>query len=71
MILKNVLGKVESANFEEKFSVTDFKPESIIVFRKNCKNVRLRNTYFRLIHNDFFTYAKMKKYKMVENDNCI
>jgi len=71
VILKIVLGKVESANFEEKLSVTDFKSESIIAFRKNCKNVRLRNTFFRLIHNDFFTYAKMKKYKMVENDNCI
>jgi hypothetical protein len=38
--------------------------------RQNCQNSKLRNIYFRLIHNDFFTREKTKKYKMVDSDEC-
>jgi hypothetical protein len=34
------------------------------------KNPKLRNIYFRLIHNDFFTHVRMKKYKMTETYEC-
>jgi hypothetical protein len=39
-------------------------------FRRTCRNSKLRNIYFRLINNDFFTRERMFKYKMIDNDRC-
>ena len=50
--------------------IENFEEENITKFRSNCKNAKLRNIYFRLIHNDFFTHVRMKKYKMTEDDKC-
>jgi hypothetical protein len=44
--------------------------ENIIKFRKQCKNVRLRHIYFRLISKDFYTMERMLKYKMVNDNKC-
>jgi hypothetical protein len=49
---------------------TNFKPEYIINFRKMCQNSKLRNIFFRLIHNDFFTHERMLRYKMTISDKC-
>ena len=68
--LKTVLKRVESTNFERKLGIAEFKQEEIIVFRKQCKNSKLRNIYFRLINRDFFTHLRMKKYNMVNSDSC-
>jgi hypothetical protein len=67
-ILKIVLRKVEDPNFDAKLGTNNFDEENIIRFRKMCKNVKFRSIYHRLIHNDFFTHVKMKKYKMTETD---
>ena len=69
-ILKITLKKVESLNFETKLGLTEYDPNSVLVFRNYCKNSKLRNIFFRLIHRDFFTYVRMKKYKMTETDSC-
>jgi exonuclease III len=68
--LKNVLGKIECLNVNNKVRVKSYKEEYITHFRQSCKNSKLRNIYFRLIHNDFFTKVKLKKYKMIESDRC-
>jgi hypothetical protein len=68
--LKTVLKRIESTNFERKLGIAEFKQEEIIVFRKQCKNSKLRNIYFRLINRDFFTHLRMKKYNMVDSDSC-
>jgi hypothetical protein len=68
--LKIALNRVESTDFKTRLGITEFEPEQIIRFRKHCKNAKLRNIYFRLINRDFFTYSRMKKYKMVETDKC-
>ena len=68
--LKNALKKIEAQDFNIKLGIENFDEENITSFRNNCKNPKLRNIYFRLIHNDFFTYVRMKKYKMTENDLC-
>ncbi len=62
--LKTALKKTEELDFKNKMMIEEFDEENIIKFRKNCKNPKLRNIYFRLIHNDFFTHVRMKKYKM-------
>jgi hypothetical protein len=42
----------------------------VIKFRQQCKNSKLRNIYFRLIHNDFFTQERRLKYKLTNSDKC-
>jgi hypothetical protein len=69
-VLKIALKKVEVLNVNTKLGIEDYDPNNIITFRKYCKNSKLRNIYFRLIHKDFFTYSRMKRYKMTESDRC-
>jgi exonuclease III len=69
-LLKTVLRKVESANFCNKLNIANFDKVGIIRMRQNCRNPKLRSIFFRLMHGDFFTHVKMKKYKMVNSDNC-
>ena len=69
-VLKIAMNKVENIDFEEKLKINFFDKSSIETFRHQCKNVKLRNIFFRLIHNDFFTRVRMKKYKMVNDDAC-
>ena len=68
--LKIVLARVEVTNFNTKLDLIDFNESNITTFRKHCKNTKLRNIYFRLIHNDFFTHARMKRYNMTMTDKC-
>ena len=68
--LKTALKKIEVLDFNKKLGIENFEEENIMKFRTNCKNSKLRNIYFRLIHNDFFTHVRMKKYKMTEDDLC-
>jgi hypothetical protein len=70
IILKSALNKIDSLNVTEKLKIEFYDEENIIKFRQNCKNPKLRNIYFRLIHNDFFTHVKMKKYNMTQSDEC-
>jgi hypothetical protein len=72
LTLKKVLGRLENTDFKKKLNITSFDAENISKFRLTCKNPKLRNIYFRLIHNDFYTREKMKKFKMtqIESDKC-
>ena len=68
--LKTALNRIETLDFNSKLGILDFDPANIINFRANCRNSKLRNIYFRLIHNDFFTHSRMFRYKMTTNDKC-
>jgi hypothetical protein len=68
--LKIALGRVESMDFKSKLAIDDFNTSNITTVRRHCKNAKLRNIYFRLIHNDFFTHYRMKKYNMTTSDKC-
>jgi len=68
--LKTVMKKTDELNVKEKLNLEFFEEENILQFRRSCKNPKLRNIYFRLLHNDFFTQSRMKKYKMIEKDEC-
>jgi len=59
-LLKIILNKTESVNFKEKLGVDVFEMENIMKFRESCKNVRLRNIYFRKY---IMTYFRMKECK--------
>jgi hypothetical protein len=68
--LKKVMKKVEVLVVHEKLKIESFETGNIVNFRKRCKNAKLRNIYFRLIHGDFFTHVRMKKYNMTPTDEC-
>jgi hypothetical protein len=51
-------------DFNRKLGIEDFDNDNVTKFRKNIQNAKLRNIYFRLINNDFFTRERMLKYKM-------
>jgi hypothetical protein len=69
-ILKAALGRLDEINWTGNLETIDQEKININLFRKNCKNPKLRNIYFRLIHNDFFTHRRMYKFKMTESPNC-
>jgi hypothetical protein len=62
--------KIEEQDFNRKLGVEDFDNDNVTKFRKNIQNSKLRNIYFRLINNDFFTRERMLKYKMTTDDKC-
>jgi exonuclease III len=68
--LKNALKKTEILNVKNKLGIENFDEENITKLRSNCKNPKLRNIYFRMIHNDFYTHARMKKFRMTSTDKC-
>jgi hypothetical protein len=68
--LKNALKRIDALDVKNKLGIENFVGENITKFRSNCKNPKLRNIYFRLIHNDLFTHVRMKKYRMTVTDEC-
>jgi hypothetical protein len=68
--LKTLLNKIECLNVTEKLGIAHFDEQNIVTVRQRCKNTKLRSIYFRLIHNDFFTHKKMKRFNMTESDKC-
>jgi hypothetical protein len=69
--LKAAKKKISVLDFNVKLGTIEYKIENIIKFRYQCKNVKLRHIYFRLIMGDFFTKEKMFRYKMVNDNKCI
>jgi hypothetical protein len=62
--------KIDVLDVKNKLGIPKFDEENITRFRSNWKSRKLRNVYFRLIHNNFFTHVRMKKYRMTETDEC-
>ncbi len=70
LIFKKVLNKDSSPNLKEKLEIVTNEPIDIIGFRQSCRNPKLRHIHYRLIHNDFYTYSKMYKFKMTQDSKC-
>jgi hypothetical protein len=68
--LKAAKNKISAQDFNVKLGTMDFNKENVSKLRYQCKNVKLRHIYFRLISKDFYTMDKMFRYKMVNNNNC-
>jgi hypothetical protein len=56
---KSFLSIKSTLSQNEVFQQKTFSPIEMLKFK--CKNPKLRNIYFRIIHNDFFTHVRMKK----------
>jgi hypothetical protein len=50
--------RISAQNFNVRLGTIDYKIENIVKFRSQCKNLKLRHIYFRLISKDFFTMEK-------------
>jgi hypothetical protein len=64
------LNRVSRQDFNARLGTTDYPEEFIGKLKKQCKNVKLRHIYFRLVSKDFFTVEEMIKCKMVNSDKC-
>jgi len=69
-ILKIALNKTTIFEPGNKLGINLTDKLNITLFRENCKNIKLRSIHFRLIHNDFFTYSRMFKFKMCNSPKC-
>ncbi len=71
-MLKIAYEKCEILNVETKNSLENFTfdMESIIKFRSQCKEVKMRNVFYRLLNKDFFYAERMFRYRMVESPSC-
>jgi hypothetical protein len=71
-ILKIAMGRTELVDYNKKLGISDFDKESIMDIRRSVSNVKLRNTYFRLINKDFFTKDRMFRFrfKMILDNKC-
>jgi hypothetical protein len=69
-ILKIHLKKVSSQDHKTKLGIDEFNKESILKFRKKCKNIKLRHVYYRLISGDIFSKERMCRFGMTNNNIC-
>jgi hypothetical protein len=70
IVLKTALNKTSKAEFERKMEISSFDTDCIIKVRKQILNVKLRNIFYRLNNNDFFTKSKMLKFTMTDSAEC-
>ena len=69
-ILKINLGKVSSQDHKTKLGIQEFDKESILKFRKKCKNIKLRHIFFRLISGDIFSKERMHRFGIINDNAC-
>ena len=55
LTLKNIMGRVEVQNFDQRLGMVGYDCAQIGKFRNQCKNMKLRHMYLRLVNRDFYT----------------
>jgi hypothetical protein len=68
--LKIALGKVSSTDVKTKIGLSSFDNNNFIKVRQQCKNTKMRAIYHRLTNNDFFSYERMCRFKMTNDNSC-
>ena len=68
--LKIALGKISSTDVKTKIGLSSFDNNNFIKVRQQCKNTKMRAIYHRLTNNDFFSYERMCKFKMTNDNSC-
>ena len=70
LTLKNIMGKVEVQNFDQRLGIIGYDSTQIGKFRNQCKNIKLRHMYLRLVNRDFYTKERMLRFRMSLSDAC-
>ena len=68
--LKNIMKKIEVQTFDQRLGVVGYDSTQICKFRNQCKNVKLRHMYLRLVSRDFYTKERMLRFRMSRTDDC-
>ena len=55
LTLKLGMKKIEPQNFDHRLGTIGYDSTQIAKFREQCKNIKLRHIYFRLVSRDFYT----------------
>lgn len=71
-MLKIAYGKTDTLKVEIKNNLNNFQfdMDNITRFRMQCKEVKMRNVFYRLLNKDFFYAERMFRYKMVNSPEC-
>ena len=59
LTLKMVMNKITVQNFDQRLGIIGYDGKQISKFRDQCKNVKLRHIYLRLVSRDFYTKERM------------
>jgi hypothetical protein len=70
VVLKSALKKTEKLDFEHRLGFGSYDPQQIVTFRQQCKNMKLRHIYYRLVSRDFYTKERMLRFRMSRDDEC-
>ena len=70
LTLKVAMKKVDRQTFDTRLGTVGYDPSQLTKFREQCKNVKLRHIYFRLVSRDFYTKERMFRFRMSLNDQC-
>ena len=70
LTLKTIMSKVEVQNFDQRLGIVGYDSTQIGKFRNQCKNIKLRHMYLRLVNRDFYTKERMLRFRMSLSDAC-
>ena len=57
-------------NFDQRLGIVGYDGKQISKFRDQCKNVKLRHIYLRLVSRDFYTKERILRFRMSRTDDC-
>ena len=58
-------------DFEHRLGTDSYDSNQIVQFRSQCKNVKLRHIYYRLVSRDFYTKERMFRFGMSRDNECM
>ena len=70
LTLKMVMNKIDVQNFDQRLGIVGYDGKQISKFRDQCKNVKLRHMYLRLVSRNFYTKERMLRFRMSRTDDC-
>ena len=70
LVLKKAVNKTETLDFEHRLGINNYDSSQIVLFRRQCKNVKLRHIYYRLISRDLCTKERMLRFCMSLDNLC-
>ena len=68
--LKNVMSKISVQIFDQRLGIVGYDSTQISEFRSQCKNMKLRHIFLRLVSTDFYTKERMMRFRMSRTDEC-
>ena len=70
LTLKKVMDKIDVQNFDQRLGIVGNDSKQILKFRVQCKNVKLRHMYLRLVSRDFYIKERMFRFRTSITDDC-